>query len=63
MKFSIDFVVGVAYIAFVLGSSVMMVGTMPTPRTAPYEWYTPIQITLIVAMPFVLGFMSGRKQT
>jgi integral membrane sensor domain MASE1 len=58
--FNLAFVMGACYIAYVLGSTAMLVGEMPECRDTPYAWWIIPQIGAVIIAPFVLGYIAGR---
>lgn len=55
---------GVAYIAIITGMMLGEVGELPESVPAnpePYSFYLPVNGFLLVAIPFVLGILAGRK--
>lgn len=60
MKFTIDFIVGIGYIAFMVGLAWVQVGEMSGP-SEPYSWWLPLTMLGVCGFPFLLGFLAGRK--
>jgi len=61
MKFNIEFILGLVYIAFVSGAATTYVGEM-TKGPSIVEWYFPLQILLIVVTPFLCGYFGGLRK-
>ena len=60
MRLSIEFVVGMIYIALMVGITWGQVGQMSGPST-PYPWWLPLVMLLVSAFPFLLGFLAGKN--
>lgn len=61
MKINADFVVGVAYIAFMVGMGFTEVGKLPDKCGVPYTWELPLTILVLVGFPFLMGIKAGRE--
>jgi hypothetical protein len=60
VKLNYEFVAGVAYINFLVGMAVTMVGNPPS---APERigWDMPVKVFIVLTFPFIMGFMAGKK--
>ena len=59
-SFNTEFVIGIAYIAFMVGMTLMSVGEMSGP-SEPYPWYLPIMMGFVCGFPFLLGYLAGKN--
>jgi len=59
MKFNLEFVLGIAYIVFMLGTTVQFIG-QPT-SCSTFSWTTVPSMFGAIATPFVLGYLAGRN--
>ena len=57
------FVIGIAFIAFVVGNAVASVGELSKTCGDPYPWWLPLEILSILAAPFICGFFAGSEGT
>jgi len=60
MKFNTEFVVGIAYVAIMVGMAWGQVGEMSGPAE-PFSWWLPIIIAIVCGFPFLLGFLAGKN--
>ena len=58
MKINLSFVIGIAYITFILGASINSIGQQYEGGT--YEWHLPLKILAVLGACFVAGFSAGR---
>ena len=61
MKFNIEFVIGVAYIVFMVGFSMALIGEM-TSGPALITWKVPLRMLLFVGAPFFFGYCAGKRK-
>ena len=61
MKFNLEFVLGIGYIALMIGVGWASIGTMPNTE-GPYPWYMPVAMGVTVGFPFYLGFLAGKNK-
>lgn len=59
MRFNIEFVLGIAYIAGMVGIAWAHVGELSGP-SEPFSWWLPIGMLTLCGFPFVLGYLAGR---
>lgn len=52
---------GVAYIMLWTGVAIAYVGRIPECSNEALSWYFPLQMMLAFGVPFVLGYLGGRK--
>ena len=60
MKYSIEFLAGVVYIATFVGVALGDVGEMSSPATI-YKWWFPASVATALAIPFILGYLAGKR--
>lgn len=60
MRFNKEFILGIAYIAIMVGITIGQVGEMPG-EPEPYSWWLPIGIGFICGVPFWLGYLAGKS--
>ena len=60
MKHNISLIIGVAYIAFMTGITVAMVGDMSSPPEL-ITWTYPFQMLAFIGAPFIVGYAAGKK--
>jgi len=60
MKFNFEFVFGVAYVFCWVGVGIALIGQSSGPPTL-FTFTAPIKIGLMVAFPFLLGYLAGTK--
>lgn len=61
MNINVAFVSGVAYIAFWVGVAVADIGEI-SKCGGEYEWWLPLMIFLVVAFPFICGYLAGLEE-
>lgn len=59
MKFNLDFIAGVGYIAFMVGLAWGQVGELPGPPE-PYPWWLPLVMLGVCGFPFGVGYFAGK---
>ena len=59
MNANYEFVLGVAWVAYVIGVAAASVGTQSTPVV--YEWHFPFLIGMVFGGTFLLSIVAGRK--
>lgn len=52
-------IIGLAAIAFLVGTQAGRVGEMPEVSDEPYTWTLPFQVFLLLGSIFVLGLTAG----
>jgi len=59
MKFTLEFVVGIAYIGVMVGIAWNSVGQISPP--GPYPWHLPLAMLVVTGGPFILGYIAGKR--
>ena len=52
--------IAAGYIFFMVGMACAMVGELPK-NTGPVEWWLPLLMFLIMALPWWLGYSAGKE--
>ena len=60
MKLNRYTVAGLIYITFIIALAVGDIGNTPS-SCDPFEWWIPIAIGGIMAIPFMLGYRGGKE--
>ncbi len=60
MRYSIEFVVGIAYITLMVGMAWMNVGD-PSGPSEPFPWWLPLTMLAVCGFPFLLGYLAGKN--
>ena len=60
MKFNLCFVWGIAYLSIITGRAIAWVGKTTTGSFVP--WWFPMQMLMVIGIPFVLGYFAGKDK-
>ena len=60
---NIAFILGITFIAFLVGSAATVVGDVVCEASEVgelFEWHFPLLVSGLIGIPFVLGFIAGQ---
>ena len=61
-KFSFEFVIGIAFIVFVVGMGAADVGEVYECNNDPVPMWMPFMLAAITGLPFALGYAAGKDE-
>lgn len=60
---NIEKLIAVAYISLITGIAFESAGKIPVQSAEPYSSMLPLKMFVLLAIPYVLGYFAGKKDT